>query len=177
MDERINLLFCRLQDGNLLVFDEFYEMTKRQVYFAIYAIVKSPSVSEDIMQDTYIKFLENIKRIDSGRNVVSYLITIGKNLCLDYLRKNSRIYNLEDYDNYEDVVGTTTPKENGEADIFRIMKEVLNDNEFGIVVLHVVDEMSHKEVAKYLNKPIGTVTWAYNNAMKKLRKRMEKEND
>ncbi len=177
MDERINLLFCRIQDGNLLVFDEFYELTKRQVYFAIYAIVKSSSISEDIMQDTYIKFLENIKRIDSSRNVVSYLITIGKNLCLDYLRKNSKIRNLEDYDNFEDVVGTAPPKENGEADIFKIMKEVLNDNEFGIVILHVVDEMSHKEVAEYLGKPLGTITWAYNNAMKKLRKRMEIEND
>lgn len=177
MDERINLLFCRLQDGDQLVFDEFYELTKRKVYFSIYAIVKSSSVSEDIMQDTYVKLLENLQKIDPGRNVVSYLITIGKNLSIDYIRKNSRVMNLDAYDNYLDVVGEEEKTKNGESDIFRIMKEVLNDNEFGIVVLHVVDEMSHREIAKHLNKPIGTISWTYNNAMKKIRKRMEREND
>jgi len=129
------------------------------------------------MQDTYVKFLKSIPKIDSQKNVTSYLITIGKNLCIDYLRKNSRVYDLESYENYEDVVGHTPNVEEGQADVFRIMKETLNEREFEIVILHVVDEMTHREIAKHIGKPLGSVTWSYNNAMKKLRKRMEREND
>lgn len=34
--------------------------------------------------------------------------------------------------------------------------------------------MSHKEIAKLLHRPLGTILWAYNNALKKLKKGMEK---
>jgi len=175
MDERINILFEQLKKNDMSAFDEFYQLTKRQVYFSIFAVIKSSSLSEDIMQDTYVKFIKSVSKIDSQKNVTSYLITIGKNLCIDYLRKNSRVYDLESYDNYEDVVGDTPNREEGQSDVFKIMRETLNDKEFEIVILHVVDEMTHKEIAKHIGRPLGSVTWAYNNAMKKLRKRMERE--
>ena len=35
--------------------------------------------------------------------------------------------------------------------------------------------MTFKEIATYLNKPLGTVQWQYNEAMKKLRKEISKD--
>lgn len=177
MDGQISLLFSQLRGGNQLAFDKLYELTKKQVYFSIYAVIKSHSLSEDIMQDTYVKFLDNLQRIDSHKNIVSYLITIGRNLAIDYLRKNSRIFDLEDYNNFEEVIGDTGSTIHEEEEVFQLMKEVLNNSEFEIVVLHVIEEMPHRKIAEYLGKPLGTITWAYNNAMKKIRKRMGEKND
>ena len=48
------------REANYNHFDEFYNQTKKNVFFSIAAIVIDNSVIDDLMQDTYIKFLENI---------------------------------------------------------------------------------------------------------------------
>ena len=35
--------------------------------------------------------------------------------------------------------------------------------------MHIVGEMKFKEISKVMNKPLGTVLWIYNRAIKKLR--------
>ena len=57
------------------------------------------------------------------------------------------------------------------------MKKVLNEDELQIVLLHVVAGYKHREIAAMLDKPLGTVTWTYNNAIKKSREYFEKEED
>ena len=43
-------------------FDQFYNETKKTVFFSIASIVKDDSIIDDLMQDTYVKFLENISK-------------------------------------------------------------------------------------------------------------------
>lgn len=57
-----------------------------------------------------------------------------------------------------------------EDEIFKKMKKLLSKREFEIVVLHVIDEMTHKEISKLKHWPLGTITWSYQNAIKKLKK-------
>ena len=59
--------------------------------------------------------------------------------------------------------------------VFDVMKEVLNETEMRIVILHSIEELSHQEIASLLHKPLGTVTWTYNNAIQKMRKALEKD--
>ena len=44
--------------ANYAHFDEFYNATKKNVFFSIAAVVKDRSTIDDLMQDTYIKFLD-----------------------------------------------------------------------------------------------------------------------
>ena len=50
-------IIVELKNNNMDVFDEFYELTKRQVYVSILSIVKNKTISDDIMQETYMRFL------------------------------------------------------------------------------------------------------------------------
>lgn len=45
-------IIVELKNNNMDVFDEFYELTKRQVYVSILSIVKNKTISDDIMQET-----------------------------------------------------------------------------------------------------------------------------
>ena len=56
----LNNLIKLLQSGDMAVFDNVYHETKSVVYYAILNILKDKSLSEDIMQDTYLKALEKI---------------------------------------------------------------------------------------------------------------------
>ena len=59
--------------------------------------------------------------------------------------------------------------------IFKIAKNHLNDFELQVVILYSVYGYKHREIANALNKPLGSVLWTYNNAIKKLQKVLKKE--
>ena len=89
----------------------------------------------------------------------------AKNLSLNIIKKNKRR-------NYSFDMETVSETENdtGQDDtVMKVMREVLNPKEMEIVLMHSLYDMTHKEIAKQLGKPLGTITWAYNNAIKKLK--------
>ena len=58
-----------------------------------------------------------------------------------------------------------------------LVYKTLSGLELEVFILHVIDEFKHREIADILDKPIGTITWAYNNAVKKLRLKVGDENE
>ncbi len=156
-----------LLDGDMSHFDSFYEKTKRSVFCNIFAILKDYSLSEDVLQETYLKFLNNLPKLRHESNILGYLFVISRNIALDVIKKKKRECSLEPFENNLNVT------KNHENDVITKAKEILKDEEFEIVILHVVNELTHKEIAKLKHKPLGTITWAYNNAIKKLKKGLE----
>lgn len=57
------------------------------------------------------------------------------------------------------------------------MNKVLNEDERQIVTLHAISGFKHREIADMLDKPLGTVVWSYNNALSKLKKELQKEDE
>ena len=53
------------------------------------------------------------------------------------------------------------------------MTRSLSAEEKEIVLLHAVWDYKHREIAKMLSLPLGTVTWKYKKALKKLKKEWE----
>jgi RNA polymerase sigma-70 factor (ECF subfamily) len=51
--------------------------------------------------------------------------------------------------------------------------ETLDEDEYEIVLLYVLGNYTHKQIAEGLSKPIGTITWKYQEALKKLRTKLE----
>lgn len=155
-------------------FPSFYEATKRSIYLNVYSFVNNHETAEDIMQETFIRFLEKISSIDDKGSPLGPLYTISRNLSMDYLKKRSREISLEgsfpEPDNL--VVAPEEKKDNG--DYFVWIRSFLSEKEYKIILLHIVDDLPHREIASILKVPIGTITWSYNNALKKIRKEEEK---
>ena len=55
-------VIIQLKNNNMDAFDDFYELTKRQVYVSILSIVKNRMIADELMQDTYLLFLNNIHK-------------------------------------------------------------------------------------------------------------------
>ncbi|MFA6936431.1 MAG: sigma factor-like helix-turn-helix DNA-binding protein, partial [Bacilli bacterium] len=51
---------------------------------------------------------------------------------------------------------------------------VLTKEEREVVFLHINNDLKHREISKVINKPLGTVLWIYNKAIKKLKDYFEK---
>lgn len=162
--EEIVLLLQRLKNGDMSAFEGFFNRTKKAVFFAAYAILKDQMKSEDILQDVYLKFLDKLDKIEIDRGVVALLATIAHNLALNMLKNDRKNLPLDE------SLTQGYQEETTSHGLFHLMKKLLDDDEYEIVVLHVIDELKHREIAEMLNVPLGTVTWKYNNALAKLKK-------
>lgn len=151
-------------------FKEFYDLTKKQVYFSAISIVNSSYVADDIVQDTYVNFLKNIDSFDEKRNVFAYLSTIARNLSINYYNKNKREIIDDEY------VSTTKDEEKdiyAEQRVKDILSLLDNETEREVITYHVILEYKFKDIASIIDKPLGTILWIYNKAIKKLQERMK----
>lgn len=163
MDQIFDLIE-QLKRRDYTSFDTFYQLTKNQVFYAIVSVVKEKNLAEDLMQDTYMKFLENIDNFRQGSNVYAYLSRIGRNLAIDTYHQRKRIVQGDEL--FETIA---TPEiEEERDDIFKIL-DLLKDDEREIVTLHVINDLKFREISEMMDKPLGTVLWIYNKAMKKLK--------
>ena len=92
----LNEVFLELKRGDQSHFNWFYENSKKQLFYNILSYTKNYELSEDLLQETYVKFLTNIKNIDDKVNVLGYLMVMSKNITLDYFKKNNRIETLNE---------------------------------------------------------------------------------
>ncbi|MDD7621574.1 MAG: sigma-70 family RNA polymerase sigma factor [Candidatus Onthovivens sp.] len=167
----LNEVFLELKRGDQSHFNWFYENSKKQLFYNILSYTKNYELSEDLLQETYVKFLTNIKNIDDKVNVLGYLMVMSKNITLDYFKKNNRIETLNEEDiSFED-------NKIHETMLVSRIKEILNDIEFKILILHILGELTFNEIKDIVKKPLGTVLWIYNKSLKKVRKELNYEKD
>jgi RNA polymerase sigma-70 factor, ECF subfamily len=156
-------LVKRLQAKQLDAFEEFYDLTHKQVFFTLKKYLKDAMLIEDLMQDVYMKFIDKIDIIDTERNIQAYLNTMARNSALDVLRKTSHL-------SYDDqVIYEVIDEEQVEEDYMWLLDH-LKSNQKEIMYLHIVEEMTFKAIAEVLEMPLGTVQWHYHEALKILRK-------
>ena len=146
-------IIVELKNNNMDVFDEFYELTKRQVYVSILSIVKNKTISDDI--------------------IVAFIVTIARNLAInEYDKQKKEVF--YDFSTYEDTYIVEKEKD---TPLLDIVYDTLSGDELQVFIMHVIDELKHREIAKILKKPLGTITWLYNKAIKKVKERIGDDNE
>ncbi len=157
----------KLKNGDQSAFNTIYNMTKTRVYYTILTIVKDPQSAEDIMQDTYLRMLDKLDYYKKSNGFITWLQMMAKNLAINAYHKKSKTVSVDVNDNAQLFGQTNTNQEN--RYYLQELLKTLNENEKEVVIRHVVLEEKHKDIAKAMNKPLGTITWMYQNALKKLR--------
>ena len=118
----------------------------------------------------YISFLNTIDRFKKGNNVFGYLTVIARNKAINYLNKDKNIiYNDDIFNTIADEPSYENESEISEKEILSLLDKQI---EREIITYHVILEYTFKEIAKITDKPIGTVLWIYNKAIKTLRNRI-----
>ena len=171
MHDKLERHIERLKAGDGGAFDYIYDQTHRSAYFAILYIVKDKMHAEDLLQETFVRALKNLHQYSAGTNFAAWLCSIGRSLALNFLKKNAREIPT-DFDADARKYGAEEMKS---SDLFDLVAKLLAEDEYEILMLCQVAGYKRREVAAMLNIPIGTVTWKNNEALKKLRRYLEKE--
>ena len=166
--------------------EQIYQEAYKAVYWTAMALLKNEADAEDIVQDTFVSFIESYSDITDTSKATALLKKIAANKCLNRI-KLAKTDAVEDefFDNVEAVPEDFLPDSIVEsADMRRIVMDIINNSLSEDVrrtlILFYFDEMSTKEIASGLGVPQGTVLRRLNFARNKIKKEVEKyekEND
>lgn len=167
MDKRqIDELMTKVAAGDNGAFLRLYEETRRGVYAFAYSYLGNRADAEDLAQEVYLSVKCKAYLYRPGTDARAWLFQVAKNLCLDELRRRKRRAHPLDDLPQEPSVQPRLPA-------LDLMTRSLSAEEKEIVLLHAVWDYKHREIAKMLSLPLGTVTWKYKKALKKLKKEWE----
>lgn len=161
-----------LQSGNEDAISVIYEEMNRPVFAVAFAILKDEGLAQDVVQDTFIKVRSSIDSYAPGTNPSAWIITIARNFALMEYRKRKKEVCF-DPSNADYAFGSYSITFHDSNPTLDAAMNALDQDEREIVLLHVISDYKHREIADSLNKPLGTVLWIYNKAIKKLKTYLE----
>jgi len=129
--------------------------------------------TEDIGQETFIRFYQSLDKFRGEASIGTYLIRIAINLSLNEIKRRQRRRKLF-FSNSEEKIEKIPNKDNDQKN--KEMKEIvqmglqkLEPKLRSVIVLRLIDGYSTKETAKILNLPLGTVLSRLARAQMKLK--------
>ena len=177
IDERkVDEYLVSLRQGDSSALDGLYELTSKQIYAICFSYLHDPHDSADALSETYLAVVKNISKFrgDSGYN---WLYTIAKNISLNMIRQKKKTvsvdFNDEETVNVLHLDHEDAPRVSDESGVVAIAKRVLNEKEFRVVILHAINGIKFKEIARLTGGLESSVRWTYNNALKKIRSAYE----
>ena len=160
------------------------------MYKKAYEYVKNKYDAEDIVQQSYIKLIEQISTLKTLKRhtLAAYIVNTVRNISLNFIKtrnrdNNKRIYN-DDYDDkniIDSIEDEETPEKIFLADydneeIYNAINE-LNPKYKEILEYKYFENMSDKEIAQIMNITPDNVRKCLQRARAALKKILEKEYD
>ncbi|MGI6781759.1 MAG: RNA polymerase sigma factor [Acholeplasmataceae bacterium] len=160
----------KLQNKDERGFDYLYHKYVRLIFHIIFSMVENKEVANDLVQDTYIKVYRKINTFDPNNNIKYWIITIAKNLTIDYLRKNNKI--IKDY-NIDLIPSYDSSEKSDFHDILLKYENILTKDEYSIITLHLYEGLKFREISTIYGKTISSVNNIYIRGINKIKKHLK----
>jgi RNA polymerase sigma-70 factor (ECF subfamily) len=149
---------------------------RQQVARVVIGILGNTPEADDVGQETFIRFWNNMEAYSHDAKISTYLTRIAINLSINEIRKRKR--KQEWFSNAKNEVAKQT---NDDALYQRYNREhieaalqQLDEQQRTVVVLRLMQGYSTKETAEILHIPMGTVLSRLSRALDKLRLNLKK---
>jgi len=160
MEKLDSQLLKEIAKGDSKSFESLLKKYKNKVFGLCKKMVHDKHISEELCQDVWIQV---IKFADSfqGDNALSWIMVITRNICLNYLKKQSRWYELspEDETNIPDQsasIDELLMKET-ELDKLKGCIDKLPEKQRVAVSIVFTEELSHSEIAKLMDLSVSNI--------------------
>ncbi len=162
-----------LREGRREAYEDIIDAHYASIYRLLLFLTRDASLAEDMTQEVFASAWAAIEGFRGDASVKTWLRRIAYNLFLDAQRRRTRDASL---------AGKTSEDEAGVAadPLSRIMTEEhlgrmyraldrLEDQDRAILLLHYLDGLSYREMARILHQPAGTLKWMTHHALEQLR--------
>ena len=173
----INSLILKTAHSDREAFEKLYIEMQKPVYYYALRFCGSHELAEDVLQDTFITVWSKSGSFVPSGNGHAWILTIAKNKAINAVKQNQHILSLEETDItdvlYQDDDNSLFNAIDAKTTLGELLS-ALNKKEVDIVILRHTVGLTLTEIAAEKNMKRGTVFWAYNAAIKKLRKAYER---
>ncbi len=175
-----NDLINALKRKEKTALEYLYKNYSKAVFGIIFKILNSQELSEEILQDVFLKVWNNISTYDSSKGrLYTWLVRIAQNLSIDTLRtKDFKKNNPKNLDFINDVsYNEPSSDEVNPVELEGLSNYInkLDEKQRILIDLAYFKGFSQKEISDDLEIPIGTVKTRLRNAILTLRKLTGKE--
>ncbi len=159
--------------------DQFLQI-QNKLYRFVLGLVKSTEEAEDIVQDTFIKMIETIRKKKDLDNFEAWCMTVARNRAFDILKKIKRTRNITKEsavlteDKQMDFTIRDIQDERWEV-VERCIRE-LPDHYREIILLRDVEGYRYKEISQMLDMSISQVKVSIHRARQHLKQKVLKKN-
>lgn len=146
----------------------FYDKHCERVYRVCMSFVRDPHTAADLMQDTFMRWLECGTPPVGEQHETAWLVTTAGNICRDYLRRQKRS-DSEDISEAYGLAAKDSSLRNGELlEIVRRLPEKYRT----AVYLFYYEDMTAEQIARYTGQRSSTVRSQLTRAREMLRKEL-----
>ena len=181
-----SLLIQQLKDGNEKVFEQIVKSYWPRLYAFANIYVINKEAAKEIVQDTFLVLWSQRKYLEDNTCLITYLMVVGRNKCLNYLKslqlhtipiddlneytvyQRSNVYVLED-----DSLEILITKELAQAITTSLEKLPTQTKE--IFMLSRYNGLKNKEIADQLGISTKSVEYHITNTLKQLKNDLMKD--
>lgn len=166
----LKLIRLALENGDTTAYNELLKLYRDPLYFMLYEKVNDKELAKDLTIESLGKAFNKLHLYTPTYTFSTWLFTVARNHCIDYLRKNKLstisidkiILNSEGKATNLDLKSSDlNPEQKLERKqriaMLRQVVDSLKPNYRTLVKLRYFKEMTYDEIAKKLDIPIGTV--------------------
>ncbi|WP_044339068.1 RNA polymerase sigma factor [Rossellomorea aquimaris] len=154
--------------------EEMYDQFHKLIYHIAYNMTKDVHLSQDIVQETFLKAYIKIDTLLDTTKTKSWLTSIARCTAIDFIRKESKRNEvcIEDYEEINPIQDDIALEMEIEA---RFLKNSIQENikrlpptQQEVMSLKVTQDLSDGEIALKLNLSPSTVKTRFHRARKQL---------
>lgn len=158
-------------------FEQHYLPMSGAMYDLAYRLLQSEEDAEDVVQDILLRLYEHRDQYAPPGADRSYVLTMVRNLCIDYLRTKPDVPIKEESDE-DDEMPTLTPRElitdsferQMEADDYLAkLLDSLPDRARQIVRMRIIEDLSFEEIESLTGITQGNIRVILSRTLQKLR--------
>ncbi len=151
--------------------EELYKQNSKIVYYFLYSMCKDEALSEELLQETFLKAFESLERFDGSCKISTWLCQIAKHLLYQHWNRVNRAFVTE----LDEQMITTDNTELQAiqrvelADIWEKLQQMPKDMR-QVVSLRVMSDLSFKEIGAMMGKSENWARVIFFRAKKQLLK-------
>ena len=171
-------LIHQILSGDDAAFSTLVEKYQKSVHALAWRKIQDFHHAEEIMQDTFLRAYKKLPTLKNPDQFAGWLHVIANRLCIDWMRsQKSVMQSLEDtpveeieessYTHHISEQRMTERTEHYHELVNRLL-EKLPENERAVVTFFYLDEMSTREIGRFMGVSVNTITSRLQRARKRL---------